>query len=259
MGEGTTLMSYQFENKVVWITGASSGIGLALAKLLLTQNVNLVVSARSKEILEREFFNDEQVLIAHGDLTNIQTNYDIVESIKSKFGKLDCVILNAGNAEYIDLEHFQHQPFKRMMDTNFLSMVMGIEASLPLLRQSKSPYLVGMSSSVAWLGLPKGQAYSASKAAIRNLFQGLSIELSDKNIDVSWICPGFVKTPLTNKNTFDMPFRIDADSAARIIFKKLEKRQKEIHFPKRFTLLLKLISMLPASWHNYILKGTVPK
>jgi len=135
---------------------------------------------------------------------------------------------------------------------------MGIEAVLPVLRHSNSPYLVGMSSSVAWQGLPQGQAYSASKAAIRNLFQGLKIELALENIAVSWICPGFVQTPLTDKNTFSMPARISVKEAAQIIFEGLTRQTTEIHFPKRFTSILKWLSLLPAGLSAKLLKGTVP-
>ncbi len=252
-------MKYDFKQKVVWLTGASSGIGLDLAKRLLNAGAQVAVTSRSREKLEVIFAQYPNALIAPGDLTSYGDNARIVEKIIASYGHLDCVILNAGNAEYIDIQNFSHLPFKNMMDTNFISMVKGIEASLPALRESKSPYLVGMSSSVAWQGLPKGQSYSASKAAIRNLFQGLKIELAQEQIAVSWICPGFVKTPLTDKNTFDMPGIISVEKAAQTIFSKLQKQVTEIHFPKYFTLFLKGISMLPASWAAKLLKGTVPQ
>lgn len=250
-------MSYKFKNKTVWITGASSGIGLALAKEMLAHGANVAVSARNKEQLDSIYCQYNNALVMAGDLTCLDTNRLIVERIVQKFGTLDCVILNAGGAEYIDISNFSYLPFKRMMDTNFLSMVKGIEASLPFLRQSSAPYLVGMSSSVAWQGLPKGQSYSASKAAILNLFQGIKIELASEKIDVSWICPGFVKTPLTDKNTFAMPGIVTVEKAGEIIYNKLCRQTTEIHFPKRFTYLLKAISMLPASWATKILKNTV--
>ena len=252
------MSKYDFENKVVWITGASSGLGLALAELLVANCEHVFVTARSKDKLERSFGDYSNVTIVDGDITKIEVNRSIAAEIDSQFGRLDCVILNAGNAEYIDIKNFGYEPFERMMNINFVSMVKGIEVALPLLRKSSSPYLVGMSSSVAWQGLPQGEAYSASKAAIRNLFQGLRIELAQENIDVSWICPGFVKTPLTDKNTFDMPLIIEPEQAALEIIKGLEKQTPEIHFPKLFTRMLKLISMLPTRLSSWLLKGTVP-
>lgn len=253
------MSTYNFNNKRVWITGASSGIGLALAKRLLNENARVAVTARNQTSLEEIYSPFEKALVVPGDITDLSVNQSIIAKIKKQWSGLDCVILNAGSAEYIDIKNFCYQPFANMMTTNFLSIVKGVEASLPVLRQSESPYLIAMSSSVAWQGLPQGQAYSASKAAIRNLFQGLKIQLSKENIDVSWICPGFVKTPLTDKNQFSMPSRISAEESAEIIYQKLTKKTTEIHFPKRFTYLLKLISILPAGWGSKLLKGTVPE
>lgn len=252
-------MAYQFKNKRVWITGASSGIGLALAILLCKTGALVFVTARNKKNLEKNFSKYENAFIFEGDITSRDVNDKIVSNIVTRFGGLDCAIFNAGNAEYIDIKNFNEAPFENMMQTNFLSMVKGIAASLPSLRLSDSAYLIGMSSSVAWHGLPQGEAYSASKAAIRNLLQGLNIELKPEKIAVSWICPGFVKTPLTDKNEFDMPFRISADKAAQIILNQLVKQKTEIHFPRKFSYFLKLLGFLPANWSAKLLMGTVPK
>jgi short-subunit dehydrogenase len=252
-------MKYDFNKKRVWVTGASSGIGLALARQLVKAGAFVAVTSRSRQDLIDLFLDNERFLIVPGDMTSRETNDQIVEKIEEEFGGLDCVILNAGSAEYIDIQNFSEQPFERMMQTNFLSMVKGIAASLPLLRQSNTPYLVGMSSSVAWQGLPQAQAYSASKAAIRNLFQGLRIQLSVENVAVSWICPGFVKTPLTDKNSFPMPFKISAESAAKKILEQLSRQKAEIHFPKLFTYFLRLISLLPVGLSAKMLVNTVPK
>ncbi|TQV73592.1 SDR family NAD(P)-dependent oxidoreductase [Aliikangiella marina] len=252
-------MGYQFNNKRVWLTGASSGIGLALAKRLLEQGASVAVTSRNESQLKEIYQDYDNALVVAGDLAQENTNQSIVNQIIERFDGLDCVILNAGSAEYIDVRNFETAPFERMMQINFISMVRGIEAALPQLRRSTDPYLVGMSSSVAWQGLPQGQAYSASKAAIRNLFQGLKIELEPEDIAVSWICPGFVETPLTDKNTFDMPMRISVDKATEVLVKHLQKQTTEIHYPKRFTLMLKLFSMLPAGLSAKLLKGTVPE
>ena len=252
-------MGYDFSNKKVWLTGASSGIGLALANKLLDNDAHVAVTARNEQRLVELFGNRKNAFVLPGDISSQSVNDEIISSIESKMGGLDCCIFNAGTAEYVDIQSFSAEPFSKMIEVNYLSMVKGISAALPLLRRSNSPYLVGMSSSVAWQGLPQGQAYSASKAAIRNLFQGLKIELAPENISVSWICPGFVKTPLTDKNTFDMPSRITVEESADAIYKGLAKKTTEIHFPKRFTLALKIISMLPAAWAAKLLKGTVPE
>ncbi|WP_196139937.1 SDR family oxidoreductase [Aliikangiella sp. G2MR2-5] len=250
-------MRYSFRQKVVWITGASSGIGLSLAKKLQQEGAYIAVTSRSELDLQALYGLNENILVASGDVTSREENQRIVEMIIETFGQLDCIILNAGNAEYINIQDFRSGPFERMMEVNFFSQTRAIEVALPYLRQSSSPYLVAMSSSVAWLGLPRGEAYSASKAATRNLCQGLRLELAKENIPVSWICPGFVRTPLTDKNDFPMPFRIEAEDAAEKIINGLVKQKAEIHFPKAFTLLMKLLAVLPANLSKLILTRVV--
>jgi len=252
-------MIYDFKGKNVWVTGASSGIGMGLANQLAEKGATVFVSARNVDKLNENFADNASVPILSGDLTSADVNKKIAAQIKASAGGLDCVIFNAGTAEYVDVYNFSAAPFERMIEANYFSMVRGIEAAMPLIKESKNAYLVGMSSSVSWQGLPSGQAYSASKAAIRNLFQGLKIELAPKDIAVSWICPGFVKTPLTDKNTFDMPFRVSIEEATDTIVKHLEKQTTEIHFPKRFTYFLKIVSYLPAGLAAKILSKTVPE
>jgi short-subunit dehydrogenase len=120
---------------------------------------------------------------------------------------------------------------------------------LPLLRQGVRPHLVGVGSSAAYLPLSRAEAYGASKAAIEYMIRTLRIDLFQENIDVSLVCPGFVKTPLTDRNDFSMPFRLSVEDASKRIRRGIDKRQLEIHFPKRFTFILKALSMIPeALW-----------
>ena len=120
-------MSYSFVDKIVWVTGASTGIGLAIAHALLKKGAFVVVTSRSEQTLIEEFKNNSRAFIAAGDLTKQQSNLDIVARIKQQFGRLDCAILNAGSAEYINVKEFSYQPFERMMTINFLSVTMGID------------------------------------------------------------------------------------------------------------------------------------
>ena len=115
-----------------------------------------------------------------------------VNDMHRRAGGLDIAFLNAGTCEYVDVAAFDSALFERTIRTNFLSMVYGIEAALPLLRQSPAPQLVGMSSTVAYRGLPRSEAYGASKAAIKNLFESLQVDLAPEGISVSVVCPGFV-------------------------------------------------------------------
>lgn len=253
-----------FENKVIWITGASSGIGRALVIALSSVNCKILISSRSEEKLQatidqcQDNKNNNIILLA-GDLTSKQVNQEILQQIKQIAGKLDIAILNAGSCEYVDIEHFDSALFERQMNTNFMSMVYGIEAALPLLRSSADAQLIGMSSTAAYMGLPRAEAYGATKAAIRNMFAALRVSLLPQNISSSVICPGFVETELTAKNDFDMPAMITASKSAEYILKGIAKHQQEIHFPKRFSLVLKFIASLPNPIISWFVSKTILK
>ena len=146
---------------------------------------------------------------------------------------------------------------KRVNDINYMGFVYGIEAALPLLRESKDPYLVGMSSTVAWTGLPRAEAYGTSKAAIRHFLESLRVDLDPEGIDVSIICPGFVKTPLTDKNDFAMPMRITSEKAAEYIIRGMSSRKHEISFPPLFAFILKRIAGLPSKLRNRLLVSSL--
>lgn len=230
----------------VWVTGASTGIGRAVTIELARRGARVVASARNESALDtlvRECGDRVQALPL--DVTDRQANRWAAEEISRRMGGLDIAFLNAGTCEYVDVASFDSALFERTIRSNFLSMIYGIEAALPLLRQSPAPQLVGMSSTVAYRGLPRSEAYGASKAAIKNLFESLQIDLAREAFRVSVVCPGFVRTPLTDRNDFPMPFRIEADEAARRIVDGIEAGKPEIHFPRRFCLLFKLMTLLP--------------
>ncbi len=230
----------------VWVTGASAGIGRAVTIELVRREARVVASARNAAALDalvREC--GDRVLALPLDVTDRQANRRAAEDISRRVGGLDIAFLNAGTCEYVDVASFDSALFERTIRTNFLSMVYGIEAILPLLRKSPSPQLVGMSSTVAYRGLPRAEAYGASKAAIKNLFESLHIDLARDGIRVSVVCPGFVRTPLTDRNNFPMPFRIEADEAACRIVDGIEAGKPEIHFPRRFSLLVKFLILVP--------------
>ncbi len=175
----------------------------------------------------------------------------------SSLDSLDLAILNAGTCEYIDMPDFDSDLVCRVMRANVESMAISIEGVLPLLRKSSSPHLVGVGSSAAYLHLPRAEAYGASKAAVAYMLNTLRITLSSENIDVTLVCPGFVKTPLTDANDFPMPFLIDTSQASHYIRKGIAKRKKEIHFPKKFTYFMKLLSTLPSGLWQRMAKRMV--
>lgn len=253
-----------YTGKTIWITGASSGIGRALAIALSQYDCTLYLSARNQNnLLQTQSTcvanpsTQASIHLLAGDLSIKADNQAICDCIAQQQGQLDIAILNAGTCEYVDIHHFDSDMFKRLMDINFMGMVYGIEAALPLLKRSSCPQLIGMSSTAAYLGIPRSEAYGASKAAIYNMFKALAVSLKPHHIATSVICPGFVATELTAKNTFSMPALITAQSAASIILAGIRKHHPEIHFPKRFSWSLKFLSFLPISLQYRLLAKTL--
>ena len=230
----------------VWLTGASSGIGAALAEELLVAGAQVALSARSRETLEALAQRyPGRVLVVPGDLGDALQVREIGKRIAQAWGALDSVILNAGTCEYIEVQQFDSALIERVLNTNLLAASYCIEAALPLLRAGNRPHLVGIASSVTYLALPRAGAYGASKAALRYLLQSLRIDLAAEGIDVTLVSPGFVDTPLTARNDFAMPMRWSARKAARHIHQRLPHRHLEIAFPAPFIFGLKLLSWLP--------------
>lgn len=237
-----------FTGRRIWITGASSGIGRAVALELDRRGATIIASARSRDGLE-QLAKDAGSGRVHPlplDVTDRQATLAAAQTIRQQEGGLDIAFFNAGTCEYVEVRRFDSAMFERVLQTNFLSMVYGIEAALPLLRQSQHPHLVGMSSAVAYGGLPRTEAYGASKAAVKHLLESLRIDLQREHIPVSIVCPGFVKTPLTDLNDFPMPFAISAEQAAKHIADGIAAQRHEIHFPKRFSIPFKLLALFPS-------------
>lgn len=225
----------------VLITGATSGIGEQLAIDYHKEGHEVWAIGRNRDALNK--LAELGLHTARVDLANRKESLDWFATLSS----IDLAILNAGTCEYIDLPDFDSELFARVMRGNVESMAVSIEGVLPLLRKGENPHLVGVGSSVTYLPLPRSEAYGASKAAITYLMDTLRVDLYDQNIAVSLVCPGFVKTPLTDKNDFPMPLRITVEEASTAIRDGIRKRKTEIHFPKKFTYILKAFSLLPKS------------
>lgn len=235
----------------IWVIGASSGIGLEVAKQYAVQGHQVWMSARNETLLAGVAAGHKGLLPLPVDITDVQALKSAVSLIKYKSHSLDKVIINAGTCEYIDSYEVEKDKIRRVMETNFFGALNVVNAVLPLLRQTKAinpvfnPQLVFVSSSVTYQALPRAGAYGASKAALRYFAETLQADIVHEGIDVRVISPGFVKTPLTDKNDFPMPFLLTADDAAQRMIKGLEGKKFDIHFPKRFTFGLKLLSILP--------------
>lgn len=233
----------------IWLTGATSGIGRALAEYLLDQGHRVALSARDPEALSELAKAYPSALTLPLDVSDRQAVLAAGRRLEASFGALDLVILNAGTCEYLDARHFDVELVERVFAPNFFGAVYGIEAALPLLRaaraEGRQPLLAATSSAAAYLPLPRAEAYGASKAALSHFLESLRLDLAGEGIDVSVIHPGFVKTPLTDRNDFAMPMRVTVDEAATAILDGLARRRLDIHFPRRFTLLVRLAGILP--------------
>ncbi|WP_110603363.1 MULTISPECIES: SDR family NAD(P)-dependent oxidoreductase [Salinicola] len=233
----------------IWLTGATSGIGEALAKRLLADGHRVALTARRKEALQQLAEGYDNALVVPADLTDRDATRRAGNAIDDAFGGLDIALLNAGTCEYLDVARFDVELVGRVFATNFHGTLHAIDAALPLLRQARGgerrPLLAGVSSAAAYLPLPRAEAYGASKAAISHFLESLRLDLDAESIDVSVIHPGFVKTPLTERNDFSMPMQIEVEQAADYIIDGLERGRLDIHFPRRFTFLVKALGILP--------------
>jgi len=227
----------------ILITGATSGIGRQLALDYHRDNHQVWALGRNQKALDE--LSAEGLQAVRLDLED----RDMARDWFTAMTPIDLAILNAGSCEYVDLPQFDSELVSRVMRTNVESMAVSIEGVLPLLRQGERPHLVAVGSSAAYLPLSRAEAYGASKAAIEYMIRTLRIDIYREKIDVSLVCPGFVKTPLTDRNEFSMPFRLSVEEASDRIRRGIEKRRLEIHFPKRFTFILKALSLIPeALW-----------
>ncbi|MDR5903214.1 SDR family NAD(P)-dependent oxidoreductase [Halomonas icarae] len=238
------------DSQRIWITGASSGIGSALAERLLARGDRVALSGRNTAALDQLAAGRANALVLPLDVTDRGAVRDASRQLAATLGGLDLVILNAGTCEYLDARHFDVDLVERVFAANFHGALHCIDAALPLLRRARieggNPLLAATSSAAAYLPLPRAEAYGASKAALSHFLESLRLDLADERIDVSLIHPGFVRTSLTDRNDFPMPMRVEVDQAAEAILEGIARRRLDIHFPRRFTLLVKLMGILPA-------------
>ncbi|MCF6439671.1 SDR family NAD(P)-dependent oxidoreductase [Pseudoalteromonas luteoviolacea] len=226
------------EAKSVLITGATSGIGEALVNRY-AQSAQVIACGRNQEKLSK--FESSGVCTSRFDMTDKEQVFDAASKIEAQ----DIIILNAGVCEYIDdANKFDSALFERVIHANLIATGYCLEAFIPKIKSGGQ--LVIVSSSASFLPLPRAQAYGASKAALSYLTRVMQVEL--QGIDVTLVHPGFVETPLTNKNDFPMPCLVTVEQASERIYQGVLKRKKEVHFPRRFTLFLKLFSLLPFNW-----------
>lgn len=233
--------------KYIWILGASSGIGAALAKELARRGAILALSARREDKLQElaETLTGDKHITAALDVVEPESIRAAQEGILKTFPHIDSVIFMAAIYSPHDGQKKPLSFIHDMLDVNLGGAFNLIDTIQPHFEKQGYGQLVLCASVAGYRGLPGGQPYCATKAALISLGESLKVELELKNIDVKIICPGFVKTPLTDKNDFPMPMMIEADDAAKAIAGGLVSPGFEIHFPKKFTLIMKILRLLP--------------
>ena len=237
-----------WRDKTVWMVGASTGIGRATASRLHALGARVIVSARSADALHSFVAEHPGAIALPLDVTD-RNAVAVASASVLAMGRLDGMVYCAGHYRAMRADAMDVPDMERHLQINYVGALYLLDAVLPhLLRTTRGEAFVSLVGSVAgYRGLPNSLAYGPTKAALINLAQTLYLDLHDKGVGVSLINPGFVETPLTAQNTFKMPALITPAQAADDIVHGWGKGAFEIHFPKRFTLWLKALELLPAS------------
>jgi short-subunit dehydrogenase len=244
----------EWHGKTVWLTGASSGIGKALALKLAQLGCTVVISARRKDVLEEIARQSPHKLIPLAvDVSDVEQRSSVQKQLADRVESIDIAIFSAGLAEYEDGLEFDMSQYQRVFAANFFGLVNSVAIALPLLRKSEfKPYIVGLTSLSVLVGFTRAEIYGASKAAADYFLKCLRADLPPEKFDLSIIRPGFVETPMTAINDFPMPFLMTPEQAAERIIKAMKKRKLLVQFPKRLSWLLRSISFFPHVWYRYI-------
>ncbi|AXR07175.1 SDR family NAD(P)-dependent oxidoreductase [Salinimonas sediminis] len=221
------------------ITGATSGIGEALAKLAAAKGYQVIACGRNQDKLD--------ILSQQDNISSLR--FDITDQAQTAAAlaeaSYDIAVLNAGTCEYVDIDEFEPAMFKRVFEANFFGVVNCVNGLLPSLNKGKKLVIVDSMARLA--PFTRSEAYGASKAALHYFTKSLEVDLWDKGVKVQAVSPGFVETPLTDKNDFDMPMMIKVDKAASDLLYGIEKNRKSIFFPTRFGLIMRFLHILPTS------------
>jgi len=240
-----------FKNSVVLITGASSGIGYQLAADLANEGAQLALLSRRTELLESlasDLINKTKIIYYKCDVTTKSEVADTISKIKKDFGKIDIAILNSGVGYTSSVLNYSSEEAEKTFNTNVLGAVYCIEQLLPEFISEKRGVIVGISSLGDGKGFPKSGFYSASKAAFTIILESLRIELKKYNVKAVTVKPGFVKTPMTDKNNFRMPYLMSVEEGCKIIIDGLKKDKRIIEFPWQTTIGAKILRMMPTKW-----------
>ena len=249
--------------KSIFITGASSGIGRALSLKFASEGWKVIASARRMNLLkslENESVKKNSIKPVKIDITNNKMVFNKINGIVKNYGIPDIIFLNAGTNNPNSNFTFSLEETRQLFETNFFGTLNCLSAFLPYLKKKKKSEVIIMSSVAGYRGLPYSAAYCSSKSAISTFAESIYNQCKNLGITVRLVNPGFIKTPLTDKNEFDMPMIISVEKAANIIYNKILFSNKfEINCPSLFCFLMKILRILPYSIYfkltNYLMKS----
>jgi short-subunit dehydrogenase len=238
----------------VWIVGASSGIGAELARLLIDRGAVVALSARREAAL-LEIAGTAAVEILPLDVVDAQQVAAACEALRQRWGRIDLVLWVAGTHEPMRAQDFELTAARRLLDTNFAAVLGGLAAVLPALLSQRRGGIAFVSSVAGYRGLPRALVYGPTKAALSNLAESLYFDLRPVGVGVYLVNPGFVATPLTARNDFAMPALLTARAVALATLAGISDGRFEVHYPRRFTWLMKLARLLPYRLYFAAVRG----
>lgn len=227
----------------IWVTGASSGIGAALATELDRRGAKVAISARREEKLTE--ISQGRMHVVPLDVTDREAVVAAGDAVRAALGGLDVAVLNAGAWDQVKITQWDAAVFEKHFAVNLLGTVNCIQAVLPAMIEARAGMIAGVASVAGYRGLPNSEAYGATKAAQINLFESMRVDLKRHGVSVQTICPGFVKTEMTERNTFPMPFIMSAEDAAHRMADGIASGRPEVVFPIPMMLIMKAARLVP--------------
>lgn len=246
--------------KICWIIGASYGIGESLSYKYYQQGYDVIISARSKDKLQKIKNNLQKskslqkVTILDFDVCDYKKFSNACDIILKKFKKIDLAFYAPAIYKPENIYKFDINYSHQILSVNLGGCLNFLNIITPIMKRQKYGHIALIASVAGYCGLPNSLTYGATKAAIINLAEGIYNQLKANNINLSLINPGFVATRLTKKNKFYMPLIISSSQAANIIYSNINKNKFEITFPKRFTIIIKILKLLPYKIFFYLTK-----
>lgn len=246
-----------WKDKVVLLTGASSGIGEAVAERIAKKGAIVGLLARRREALEAlsrrigESGGVSRVLVC--DVTDPDGLRNAAEDLRSEFGRIDVLIANAGiGGNNRETREIEASAVAKVIEINLVGAVNAVSAVLPEMLESGEGHLVAISSLAGFRGLPKSAAYSASKAGMTAFFDSLRVDFKPRGVDVSVIQPGFIRTPLTSGRRNKLPFLLELGDGADRIVAAIERKKAFYAFPWQLAIVVRLARLLPARLYDLV-------